>query len=293
MLHCGADQEVVDSFTARMKDFCELSSQHERSISYLGLNIEYDPDRKVLRVDQREYAQALLDRSGIDDTPLKNVPTAPSSAEHMKEEDDAELLTENEQKDYRSLVMGIMFLARLTRPDLLFTTTVLATHCSHPTLKNMREVYRVLRYIKGTVNYGLTMRGKMEIQPVIFADASHALHPSGHGHGGILITLGTAPILTRSFKISMATRSSAESELVCLDEAAAYAVWLRLLLYELQAFKKDVPTVTVYQDNKSTIEMAKQPYYNFKRSKHLLVRENYVKERETPYRRYPNHIHAD
>eukprot|EP01037_Dinobryon_pediforme_P030744 gene30744-34944_t len=52
---------------------------------------------------------------------------------------DPQPLTKQETKDYRSLVMAIMFLARMARPDLLFTTTVLATHCNGPTQKNMCE----------------------------------------------------------------------------------------------------------------------------------------------------------
>eukprot|EP01033_Poteriospumella_lacustris_P013104 gene13104-gene13973 len=181
--------------------------------------------------------------------------------------------------------MAIMFLARMTRPDLLFTTTVLATHCNGPTQKNMCEVYRLLRYLQGTHQHGLIFRASKSglSTPTIFADASHGLHPSGHGHGGIIIMLGedSAPILTRSFKLPMITRSTAESELITLDEASAYAVWLRLMLFELKAYDEAgaVPSVRIYQDNQSTIRMAQQETYNFKRSKHLLVRENYVRER--------------
>lgn len=282
MLHAGADERAVRDFETAMKEFCELSSQKDGHISYLGLNIQHDRKNKMITVDQSGYAKALIEKSGLPPS-VRKPPSTPSNADLVCEDTDPQPLTRQEHKDYRSLVMAIMFLARMTRPDLLFTTTVLATHCNNPTVKNMQEVYRILRYIQGTAHYGLTFRGETahRLQPIIYADSSHGLHPNGHGHGGILIRLGEmAPILSRSFKLTMVTRSSAESELIALDEASTYAVWLRLILHELKVYgHRAPPSVIIYQDNQSTIKMSTQETYNFKRSKHLLVRENYVRER--------------
>ncbi len=284
MLHAAADENAVEEFEKAMKEFCELSSQKDGHISYLGLNIKHDTERRMVTVDQSGYAKALIEKSGLlQSGSVRKPPSTPSNAELVSADTHPQPLTSLEHKDYRSLVMAIMFLARMTRPDLLFTTTVLATHCNNPTVKNMQEVYRILRYIQGTAHYGLIFKGEplYRLRPIIYADSSHGLHPNGHGHGGILIRLGgMAPILSRSFKLTMATRSSAESELIALDEASTYAVWLRLILYELKVFgNRDPPSVLIYQDNQSTIRMSTQETYNFKRSKHLLVRDNYVRER--------------
>lgn len=72
------------------------------------------------------------------------------------------------------------------------------------------------------------------------------------------------------------TRSSSESELYALEEASTYAGWLKMLLTEL-----GVPTtmpVPTFQDNKSAIIIAAMGGH-FKRLKHLLVREAFVRER--------------
>ena len=61
----------------------------------------------------------------------------------------------------------------------------------------------------------------MPIKPEIYADASNCIHPRGQGHGGISITLGSAPI------------------------------HFKLLLNEL-GFPLPQP-ITVYPDNQSTI----------------------------------------
>ena len=114
------------------------------------------------------------------------------------------------------------------------------------------------------------------MQPRIYADASHCLHNDGCGHAGVVITLGSAPILCRSFKIKSITRSSSESELIALEEATTYVNWLHCLLKNMFI---DVDKATsIYQDNQSTILIAQQGG-NCKRTKHLICKEGYVRER--------------
>ncbi len=283
MLFATSSDKTREKFESAMREFCDLSSQNDSKLSYLGLNINQDFKNKIIRVDQTGFAKALVDRSGCSDDPVRKPPATPATNAIVQsiEQDDNEMhrpLNAKEHKDFRSLVMAIMFLARMTRPDLLFATTVLASFAHRPLWKHMLQVYRVLHYIHATLHYGLIFRGDQPICPVIYADASHGLHPNtGQAHGGIIITFGSAPVLTRSFKVSMITKSSSESELVVLDEAAAYAVWLRLLMYELKIYD-NVPRVKIFQDNKSAITMAHQDVYNFKRSKHLLIKYNFVKQ---------------
>jgi hypothetical protein len=135
---------------------------------------------------------------------------------------------------------------------------------------------RIVHYLANTPDIGLNFDGKKPIEPKIYADASHGSHHDARGHGGIIITLGSAPVLSRSYKIKAATRSSSESELFVLEEASTYAVWMRLLLKELGLpYSQPIPT---YQDNKSTIIMATTGG-SFKRTKHIIARESFVRER--------------
>ncbi len=141
----------------------------------------------------------------------------------------------------------------------------------------MQHAIRVLRYLAVNRGIGPIFDDKVPLVANIFADASHCLHFTGHGQGGIIITLGSAPIHIMSFKLKLITRSSSESELVVLEEASTFAVWLKLLLFELDVITKGDP-IKIYQDNLSTIFIATEGG-KFKRSKHLLTRESYVRER--------------
>jgi hypothetical protein len=117
---------------------------------------------------------------------------------------------------------------------------------------------------------------KTDLQPRIYADASHCIHTDGRGQGGIVITLGSAPIYCGSFKLKSITRSSSESELITLEEATTYVDWLCCLMKSI-GLKVSLP-IQVYQDNKSTILIA-QNGGSFKRTKHLICKESYIREK--------------
>jgi hypothetical protein len=115
----------------------------------------------------------------------------------------------------------------------------------------------------------------MQLTVSVYADAAHMLHRDSKGHGGIIATLGSAPILSKSFKLKLVTRSSTESELVCLDEAVTYSLWLTSLLRELlPSFK---PPVRIMQDNKSTMAIAMNGG-NFNRTKHMVNKYAFIKQ---------------
>ena len=101
-------------------------------------------------------------------------------------------------------------------------------------------------------------------------------YEDGRGQMGLTITLGSGHIICRSSRIKCITRSSSESELYALEEASTYVIWMRLLMNEL-GYPPSGPT-KVFQDNQSTIIMATSGG-SFKRTKHLICKQSFVKER--------------
>jgi len=254
----------------------ELVAQRGKVISYLGMTIEYDREKSKLQLSQEGMVKDLLKKYNCDG--IKKPPKTPAIQSIF---DDPSTLSNNplvDRKKFLSFIMSLMFIARFTRHDILFPTTILATRSSSPRQSDWSHAMRIARYLSSNTKAGPVFDASKPMRSVIYADASHGVHPTGHGHGAIIITLGSAPIHCQSFKLKLATRSSSESELVVLEEASTYAVWLRLLLKEMgvECFKAPVK---VYQDNLSTMMIAAAGEGNFKRTKHLLARESFVKER--------------
>ncbi|NBR24398.1 MAG: Ty1/Copia family ribonuclease HI, partial [Micrococcales bacterium] len=148
--------------------------------------------------------------------------------------------------------------------------------CSKPTVEDKKKLIRILQYLAGTRQHCLVYKSNSPFEPRVYADASHLLHEEGHGQQGMFITNGSAPVAARSTKIKMMTRSSAESELVALEDASTYIEWYTRLLADM-GMKARLP-IPIYQDNKSAIIIAITGA-TFRRTKHLMGKQTFVRER--------------
>jgi hypothetical protein len=267
MLLTCPSEECQRWFEEEMEQQFELVKQYDE-VSYLGMTIK--PGKKWVRVDQEGFLRSILKKHGLEG--LKKTPSTPAT-DKLLERGESKAV---DKTQYLSLLMSLMYLARYTRPDVLMPVSYLATKSSKPTEDDFGKAMRVLRYLAGTVSVGLEFRRDVKFHPIIHADASHLLYDSGHGQAGMFITNGSAPVAHRSIKIKMITRSSSESELVCLEDASTYAVWYSLLLKEMGVDLGGPITIT--QDNMSSMVMAVQGA-TFRRTKHLMGRESYVRER--------------
>jgi len=93
---------------------------------------------------------------------------------------------------------------------------------------------RVLSYAATMKNRVMFFKDEADLTLRIYADAAHMLHKDGKGHGGIIGTMGSAPIFSKSYQFKLVIRSSTESEMVCLDEAVTCAIWITSLLQDFK-----------------------------------------------------------
>ena len=85
-----------------------------------------------------------LDKSKVVSTPLVQ-------NEKLSKVDKGE---EMDPSYYRSLVESLLYLTT-SRPDLMFATSVLSRHMQSPGQVHLRATKRVLRYVKGTHDFGI------------------------------------------------------------------------------------------------------------------------------------------
>ena len=270
MLFTGPSLRWRSWFEREMKVHFELVTQYD-DVSYLGMSIRRDKKHGSISVSQEGYVSDILKK--YDCEHISKPPKTPATDTLLTIDPDSPPC---DARKYLSLVMTLMYLARFTRPDILMPVTFLATRNCGPTEEDMAKAMRVVRYLAGDIGKAIHYKCNVPIKPTIYADASHCIHGDGRGHGGVVLTLGSGPIHCRSFKLKATTRSSSESELYCLEEASTYTEWYTMLLGAMGV--GDTRPIRVYQDNKSTIIMAVQGG-NFKRTKHMLCKESYVRER--------------
>jgi hypothetical protein len=107
-------------------------------------------------------------------------------------------------------------------------------------------------------------------------DASFGTHPDGKGHTGIIITIGGGSIFVKSSKQKIVSKSSTESELIGLSDALSMINWVRDFLIA-QGYLMDA--AIVYQDNKSTINLAEKGRSTSERTRHVNIRYFFIHDR--------------
>ena len=175
---------------------------------------------------------------------------------------------------YRGVVGAVNYAATMTRPDLLFSMSVLAAYSSNPTRLQRRMLKRVMRYLVATKDWKLTFKHDDDWELVAWADASYATREECRSQSGYCFALGAnnASFYVKSQKQKIVTLSSTEAEYVALFHAVTELVYLRRLLEEL-GFKQSA--TLVFQDNQSTIHWG-YGQQNHHRTKHIAVKYHYI-----------------
>jgi hypothetical protein len=257
----------------------ELTGQHEL-LSYIGMSIRRC--KNEITVNQRGYIDNMV-KKYLPKIP-NHYPSVPAVPTILKPKS---ISTPISSTKYLSIVMTLMYLARHTRPDILMPVTFLATKSAEPTSEYYADAIRIVAYVDSTRSLSMVFSSSANMLPVIYADASHLLHQDAKGHGGIILSLGSAPIMTKSYKLKINSKSSTESELVVLESACSYANWWFTLLTELNLMSTN--SIKVYQDNMSAIAIVKNS--NFSNiNKHMVNRANIIKDHLSTNTIYIEHL---
>jgi hypothetical protein len=250
----------------------EITTQYD-DITYLGIFIKRNRAQRTVHIDQEGLTRKLVETFGGSD--LKPAST-PAKADLF--ECDPASPKMSKPQVFVSLIMSLMYLARLTRCEILLPTVFLSTKCSSPTEQDYHKARHILRYLKGTPKRGITLGGKGPdvMKPRFIVDTSHGVHMDGKGQLGLIIMLGIAVIFCRSCKLKAVTLSSTESEVYGLSDSVGYALWFARLLNDFGY--SDVCPMETWQDNQSAMHMQTTGSGRFSRSKHIFIRDCFVKE---------------
>ncbi|XP_031265470.1 secreted RxLR effector protein 161-like [Pistacia vera] len=176
-------------------------------------------------------------------------------------------------KSFRSLVGGLIYLTH-TRPDIAFSIGMISRFMQHPSKQHFGAAKRVLRYIAGTMDYGIWYSKVSNFRLCGFTDNDWA--SSLDDRRSILanvFSLGSGVITWSSKKQATTALSSSEAEYVAATSAACQAIWLRRILAELH--QKQEGATTIFRDNKATISMTKNPIFHG-RTKHIDIRFHFI-----------------
>jgi hypothetical protein len=125
---------------------------------------------------------------------------------------------------YQQLVGSLMYLVNM-RPNIFYVANQLSQEMVNPTKLFWKECKHVVRYLRGTCEYGLWYRKVDEVKLHGFKDADWASIPTDRKStsGGIFSIISTV-FSWYSRKKRPVALSSAESEYMVVSQAACEAI---------------------------------------------------------------------
>ncbi|XP_047332456.1 uncharacterized mitochondrial protein AtMg00810-like [Impatiens glandulifera] len=145
----GSCIKGVEEFKKQMMKEFEMSDL--RLLSYY-LGIEVDQKKDNIEVKQEAYAKKY-----------------PMEAKLQLGKDVEGSLVD--PKEYRRIIGCLRYLTH-TRPDISYAIEIVSRYIEKPTTLHQQTVKHILRYAKGTTNYGIQLRRGREVEELVcFTDS--------------------------------------------------------------------------------------------------------------------------
>ena len=147
-----------------------------------------------------------------------------------------------------------------------------------------------MRYLKGTLNYGIFFRKNTSLHLHAFADADWAGNFDDRtSTSGYIVFLGATPISWSSKKQKTVARSTTEAEYRAVATAAAELNWVTNLLKELNVNSTVIPTI--YCDNIGATYLCANPVFH-SRMKHIAIDFHFVRDQVARHQLRVSHVHT-
>lgn len=268
LLITGTNVDNINKFKVEMNNVFDMSDLGKLSY-YLGM--EVCQGNGYIELKQTGYAKKVIGKAGMTGCNAVKYPMDPMVKLDKDEQGKAVNSTQ-----YKSVVGGLRYLV-LTRPDIAYSVGIISRFMERPTEIHMAAAKRIIRYVNGTLDYGLIYsKGDGNYLLSGYSDSDLAGNVDDRrSTGGMAFYLNENLITWVSQKQKCVALSSCESEFMAATAAACQGIWLYKLLRQITNI--EAGPVVLYIDNKSAIDLAKNPVFHG-RSKHIDIRYHFIRE---------------
>ncbi|XP_050920124.1 uncharacterized mitochondrial protein AtMg00810-like [Lathyrus oleraceus] len=146
-VHCrGNNLSTFEEFKKDMSNEFEMTDMGLMEY-YLGVKVKQED--KGIFITQEGYAKEVLKKFKVDDS--NPVGTLMEYGSKLSKHENGEIV---DPTLYKRLVRSLHYLTS-TRPNILYVVGVLSRYMEAPTTNHFKVAKRILRYMKGTTNFGL------------------------------------------------------------------------------------------------------------------------------------------
>jgi hypothetical protein len=270
------DDIVVTAFSAALLQQTISALKQEFAMKdlrplhhFLGVSVQHEAGGLFLT--QHQFALDILERAGMVDYKPVSMPVDTQAKVSAESEPSVADLTH-----FRSLTGALEYLT-FTRRDIAYAVQQICLHMHDQRKPHLTAMKHTLRYLRGTLDYGLLLRHSASSELTVYTDADWAGCPdTRQSTSGYTVFLSTNLISWSSKRQNVVSRSSAEAEYRAVANGVAEACWLRQLLQELHAPLTN--STLIYCDNVSVVYLSTNPIQH-QRMKHVEIDLHFVWER--------------
>ncbi|CAM8882852.1 unnamed protein product [Rhodiola kirilowii] len=192
---------------------------------FLGLQVIQKDDG--IFISQSKYAKNLIKKFDLEKASHKRTP----AATHLKiTKDDAG--TKVDQTMYRSTIGSLLYLTT-SRHDIAYAVGICARYQADPKESHLLQLKRIIKYVCGTVDFGIWYTKDTNPYLVGYCDADWAgnVEDRKSTSGGCFF-LGNNLVSWFSKKQNSISLSTAEAEYIIAGSCCTQLLWMKQMLSE-------------------------------------------------------------
>lgn len=249
ILIASSSNKDIEEFKFKLKQRYKVKEITEVR-RFIGLEIIQTIN--YVTVSQTDHIRKLLKASGLEMANPRRIPMEPNT-KHVSGAENYSASEEFKTR-YRRLIGNLLYISQHTRPDITYGVNFLSRFQNNSTEEHYIGVKRIIRYLAGTLNYGLLLTRDNNEDLLGYADASWGedIEDRKSTTGYCFMVCGKI-VQWRSCKQSIVAMSSCEAEYISLSEAIKEGRYIRSLC---KFFNLNIENYIMYEDNQSVIAVA-------------------------------------
>ena len=216
LLFTSNDKELLNEFKRFMKNECDMTDLGKMRY-FLGIEVMQKADG--IFICHRKYIAELIERFG-----MRNYNSVCNLIVPGQKVGRDEAGVKVDSTLYKQMVGSLMYLTA-TRPDLMFVVSLISRFMTNPTELHFATAKRIMRYLKGTLEFGIWYQreGKSELLGYTDSDYAGDVDDSRSTSGYVFLMSGGV-VAWSSRKQPIVTLSTTEVECVAATTCACQAI---------------------------------------------------------------------
>lgn len=273
----------LSDVTMAKKHVSKSFKTKDLGVAYHFLGFLIHRDEYGIRLSQEQYTKVILERFGYEQAHAKRTPFNEGTAKASAVKCQCECAERKKRNlkdasvectcapydvpdiDYPAFVGSVMFLGTRTRPDLAYVLGVISRFVSCPKAFHEPLVKHLLRYLKGTIDWGLWYPSGKYLQEcsenipdhmILYTDSDHCGEEKKRSTSGWVVQVHGCIVAWGSKLQATAVESTCAAEFVAACMGENSAMCLKDLLFEMTG---NDAAAELLVDNQSAVGKLQRP----------------------------------